>query len=391
MKILTLSNLYPRPDRPTFGMFNQQLFRQFDRCEGVSLGNVCLVPEWRIWRWTKLSRWRAPVHALKATNYEPVFYFPVIGRSVGAALYALSRNRMRRHIRGTDVVFASWLYPDGVYATRLQKDTQARVWVMALGSDTFHLRNARRRKQVLKADATIAGYICVCAPVAQRLIDAGIAQERVHVVPNGVDPEQFYYVAQEVAFAALADARSAVAAAKALTRIDVLFVGNLVAEKGPDVCLEAFIACCSNGGETRQLVYIGHGPMLGALQQRAEEAGLADHVHFIACRPHDEILNWMASAECLCLSSRSEGMPNVVLEALAAGLPVAATDVGACREMLEGESAGRVVSPDDVPALAEAMEALLGMDIDREALSQRHRQYTWRHQAERILELINEK
>ena len=55
MKLLTLSNLYPRPDRPAGGMFNAQLFRELASLTGVALQNVCLVPEWRVWRWRKIG------------------------------------------------------------------------------------------------------------------------------------------------------------------------------------------------------------------------------------------------------------------------------------------------------------------------------------------------
>lgn len=277
----------------------------------------------------------------------------------------------------------------------------------------------------------------------------------------------------------------------------VLFVGNLVPVKGADVLLEAWalIVCCSRspisgcaagqenqgaeageqgtkGTEGREqcstpnsqrptsnsqqlnntatgslrLLFIGDGPMRKELEIQAGKLGIADSVIFLGSRPHEEIALWMNAADCLCVPSRSEGMPNVVLEALASGLPIVATDVGAVREMLEGEKAVRVVEggegeeeniqhsilnsqysssddgrpsfapstslppssgnsgearratagkqrTDQIPErLAEAIREILDLEVDRKAMAERHAgMCSWKEQAGKILELIKVK
>ena len=82
-------------------------------------------------------------------------------------------------------------------------------------------------------------------------------------------------------------------------------------------------------------------------------------------------------------------MPNVVVEALVSGLPVVATAVGACPEMLAGEPAARVCRSEDVGALTDALKAVLELAVDREALAARHAtRYSWRRQAETMLRLM---
>jgi glycosyltransferase involved in cell wall biosynthesis len=82
-------------------------------------------------------------------------------------------------------------------------------------------------------------------------------------------------------------------------------------------------------------------------------------------------------------------MPNVVIEALTCGCPVAATDVGACRELLAGEPAGRIVPVGDSAALAEAIVSLVGRPADRAAMAARHRdRFSWERQAQTILGLL---
>ncbi len=140
-----------------------------------------------------------------------------------------------------------------------------------------------------------------------------------------------------------------------------------------------------------RLLVIGSGPMRGKMEAMAVKLGISDRVHFLGNRPHKEVALWMNRADVLCLTSRSEGMPNVVAEALVSGLPVVATNVGACPEMLAGEPAARVCRSEDVRGIAEALKAVLGMAVDRPALAARHSaRYSWRRQAEAMLRLMGE-
>jgi len=136
------------------------------------------------------------------------------------------------------------------------------------------------------------------------------------------------------------------------------------------------------------LVIIGDGPMRKGLERRVRESGLDGSVCFLGVRPHGEIALWMNRAGVLCLASRSEGMPNAVLEALASGLPVVATDVGACREMLEGEPAARIVKPGDAEAMAAAIRDLLATPVDRQAMAERHGKRSWDAMAREMVTIV---
>jgi len=137
------------------------------------------------------------------------------------------------------------------------------------------------------------------------------------------------------------------------------------------------------------LLIIGSGSMRKAMERLAEGLGVGDHVHFLGNRPHAEVALWMNRADVLCLTSRSEGMPNVVVEALASGLPVVATDVGACREMLEGEPAARLCQSGDVAGIARALAEVLAMKVDRQAMAATYAgKYSWQKAAETIAGLM---
>jgi teichuronic acid biosynthesis glycosyltransferase TuaC len=391
VKLLSVSNLYPRPDQPQLGMFNAQLFSAF--AETDSVDNLCLVPEWRLWRWARIRGWHCPAKGGPSTRYVPVFYLPVVGRGVSHRTYASSLRRagLAALSADADVVYASWMYPDGA-ALGMALPVAKPLWLMVLGSDTLHLEHAPRRRAILAAANRARGIVCVCRALAERMIDMGVANEKVHVVPNGVDTTMFRPVPRPEAFERL---RSS--GAPAMDRIDaasplILFIGNLVPVKGPDVMLRAwaeFMKSTASGmpdSGTPRLLFIGDGPMRAALQRSAHELGVADSVCFAGARSHGELPLWLNAASGLCLTSRNEGMPNVVLEALAVGLPVVATDVGACREMLEGRRTAWLAPTEDTGALASALDDVLRIAPDTGRNSGPGR--SWHDQAREILGMI---
>lgn len=392
MRVLTISNLHPRPDRPQLGMFNAQLFEQFART--VEVVNICLVPEWRVWRWPRIRRARLPTPSSYPTYFLPVPYVPVFSRNRGPRVYALTMRSLTDRVAATDVVYASWLFPDGVAATHLAARCRRPSWTMVLGSDTFHLQQPARRRQIVAASGHAAGLVCVCRLLADRLVRAGVPSSKTHVVPNGVDPSVFRYRSRVEGMAGLVACRGDFDSPSWLARPGgpvVLFVGNLVHVKGPDILSRAFDSFRRLRGAIApvRLVVIGEGPMRAELERWALSPGLAGSVFFAGCRPHHEVAMWMNVADCLCLPSRSEGMPNVVLEAAASGLPVVAADVGACREMVGGDPLARVVDPGDASGMAEAMALLSSAsDETRQALAQRHGRRTWGDQARAILDLV---
>lgn len=112
-------------------------------------------------------------------------------------------------------------------------------------------------------------------------------------------------------------------------------------------------------GEAR-LVLVGDGPLRATLEREIEERGLGEQVELVGevrdVSPH------LRSAEVFVLASRSEGMPMSVLEAMAAGLPVVASDVGGVHEVVDDAATGFLVPPGDAAALAERIERLLRDD-----------------------------
>ena len=123
--------------------------------------------------------------------------------------------------------------------------------------------------------------------------------------------------------------------------------------------IEAF-ALLAKKIETAQLWVIGEGPERLALEEHAEQMGVSSRVHLLGHVPNP--YPWMRNADVFVLSSQFEGLPNVVLEAIACGTRVAAFDSpGGAREILEHVAEEILVPHGDVPALADAMASLIAL------------------------------
>ncbi|MEZ6016953.1 MAG: glycosyltransferase [Planctomycetota bacterium] len=184
---------------------------------------------------------------------------------------------------------------------------------------------------------------------------------KVRVVPNGVDP------------ARIEGAPPLDVAALGLdpTRPIVAIVGLVYAAKGQDLAVEALTR---PGLADAQLLIVGPGEpaALAALRARAAALGVADRV--VCTGPRRDVPSVLAAATCLLLPSRWEGMPYVVLEAMAARLPVVATPVDGARDLVRDGVTGALAARIDADAIADALARVLrATPAERAALGARGR------------------
>jgi glycosyltransferase involved in cell wall biosynthesis len=185
---------------------------------------------------------------------------------------------------------------------------------------------------------------------SQRAADALLARgrlraDRTEVIPNALDPAPH---------AAAAHRRESVRERLGWGQDDVVWlaVGRVEHQKGHDVLLAAFADVAVTASEAR-LVIVGDGAARDSVAALAAPLGPA--VELLGER--DDVPDLLAAADGLVLASRWEGLPNVVMEAMAAGLPVVATSVGGTAELVDDGVTGRLVPADDPAALAAALLA----------------------------------
>jgi glycosyltransferase involved in cell wall biosynthesis len=184
----------------------------------------------------------------------------------------------------------------------------------------------------------------VSEAVGETSVALGARRERVTVIPNGVDVERF-----------------AAAHADPVMRGEngapvVGSVGCLAARKDDPNLLEA-LAMLDRRGRAFRAVVVGEGKERGALERQVEHLGLGQRVRFLGERADVERL--LPGMDVFVLASREEGIPNALLEAMAAARPAVATAVGGTPEVMEDGQTGWLVPPRDPGALAAALEAVL--------------------------------
>ncbi|MCA9007363.1 MAG: glycosyltransferase, partial [Planctomycetaceae bacterium] len=181
--------------------------------------------------------------------------------------------------------------------------------------------------------------ICVSQSVADFSIQQGkLPASKVMVIPNGVEFELF-----DQAEPLDLSPWGIPSGAKV-----VLFVGRLDPQKAPCDLLTAFDRFAPEAADFH-LLFAGEGPLKADLQEKANSLSCANRIHF--CGWQAQIPQLMRAATCLVLPSLWEGMPNVVLEAMASGLPVISTRVDGVSELIQNGEQGTLVatgSPDEI-------------------------------------------
>jgi glycosyltransferase involved in cell wall biosynthesis len=227
--------------------------------------------------------------------------------------------------------------------------------------------------------------VCVSEGQAARVRRAGVAPGRVHVIRNAIRTERF-------AAANPGGRERLLALLPRPVRLVVGAAGRLSPEKGFGQLVEAaavVLAACPDVG----FVLFGDGPLRGEIAGRIAELGLTERVVLAGFRADlDELL---PALDVLALPSFTEGLPNVVLEAFAARVPVVATAVGGTPEVVEDGASGYLVPPGDPNALARRLLDLLADDGLRRAMGQRGRErvqaeFTFEAQARQYQQLFEE-
>ncbi|MGE3275485.1 MAG: glycosyltransferase [Vicinamibacterales bacterium] len=278
--------------------------------------------------------WRDRVTASAASVTE----FPVRSfRRAASWRQALAFARWCRRL-GITVVHASDLYTN-IFALPAARLAGVR---RRLGNR----RGLNRDRSPAQRALQTAAYSCAHAVVANseaaatRLREEGVPAGKVAVVPNGIDCDRF---------------RPRLHAGREPLR-RVVTVANLRPEKGHDVLVDAAAAVLARHPDA-SFDLVGAGPERERIAARAAERGLGDRVRFLG--PRDDIPEVLAAADIFVLPSRTESLPNAVLEAMAAGLPVVASAVGGLVDVIDDGRSGLLVPADNPPVLADRLVRLM--------------------------------
>ena len=335
IKLLTFSTLYPSSVRPSHGIFVETRLRYLLASGDVQSVVVAPVP------WFPLKGERfgdygkyARTPREETRNGIRVLHprFPLVPKlgmtSAPALLAAAALPTLRRLIRegyDFDVIDAHYFYPDGVAAAIIAKQLNKPFVITARGTDINLIpQYALPRSMIRWAAKRAAKSITVCEALRTSMIELNIAGDHIVTLRNGVDLERFRPVD-----------RAAQRESLGLKGFTLLSVGHLIPRKAHDLIVEALPLL-----PDVRLLIAGDGPQRDNLTQLAHRLGVTDRVTFLGSLPQTELRNYYGAADALVLASSREGWANVLLESMACGTPVVASNVWGAPEVVAAPAAG---------------------------------------------------
>jgi glycosyltransferase involved in cell wall biosynthesis len=297
--------------------------------------------------------------------------------------YAISLVPFLAELRRTfpfDLIDAHFAYPDGMAAVLLGGIFRCPVAITLRGSIVRLATYPLHRPQLRFALSQARRVLSVSQSLKQVAVGLGIPEEKIRVIPNGVDAEQFSPRDQGEARRALGLPVSATI---------VVSVGWINEGKGHHRIAKMLPEIRQRHPNFLYVIVGAERPgdtYRPQLEQLIERLDLRANVMIAGERPHDEIPQWLAAANLLCLATRSEGWANVLLEALGCGTPVVTTRVGGNAEIITSDALGILVEPHDDKALADAIVEALRREWDPSVMVAHARAHSWESTAMRVTE-----
>lgn len=386
MRILILTTFFPNAADPQRAVFVKNLVHALKhRCKTDVISPVPYAPPFA-WK----AAWRAQ-RAIPATEAidgigvaHPRFVvFPKLDWLSGLMYFlgvvsALKTWKRQLAPGEKAVVHAHCAYPDAVGAILAAKLAGIPCVITAHGSDiNVYAKRNGLRCQIRWALRNAHGVIAVSGGLQKEITHlVGTPSPEVRRIPcAGFDASMFRLREN--------------GGAHINGRI-VVFVGLLVPIKGVEFLIKAWAGLARAGKLDREdrLVLLGDGLLRASLMQQARESGIEEQVFFAGMVSQAEVAQWIASATLLCLPSHNEGTPNVVVEALASGVPVVASNVGGIPDLIKEGENGVLVPPADPLALEQALEQALRRSWNPAHITRSVAHLTWRAIADQNHEFL---
>lgn len=308
-------------------------------------------------------------------NYYDYPTLPLVFRPLNGWMAA---RVLLPHVRNfaPDLIFSYFLYPEGYAALQIGKALSVPVVARSMGSDinrigdpisTMHKRTVLREADFL---------VMVSSDLRSKALAMGASPERVCTMVNGCDTSVFH-VRDRLQARVKLGIDPAVDA--------VVYVGRIDVNKGLRELVDAAVSLHPERPNLH-VYLVGGGPDKLIIQSAIEVNNAAGYIHILPACAFDDVATWMAAANLVTLPSYMEGCPNVVLEALACGRPVVATNVGGIPEIMS-DACGTLVPAHEPAPLARALASVLDRDWDAAAISA-HQSRSWNAVSDELLNLF---
>ncbi len=374
LRVLLFSSLFPSSVRPIHGIFVETRLRHVVDSGDVQARVVAPVPWFpsanpRFGEYAEFAATPAHEERNGLTVHHPRYLLvPRVGMNMAPLSMALGAlpivRRLLRDGFDFDLIDAHYYYPDGVAAGYLARWLGKPFVVTARGTDLNLIPEyAGPRRRILQTADRAGASIGVCQALMDTLASLGAAPGKLHTLRNGVDLQRFVPETR-----VQARRRLGLPVDASL----MLSVGHLIERKGHHIAIEALPLL-----PTVRLLLVGAGVELPRLKALADRLGVADRVHWVGAVPQTELKWWYSAADVLTLCSSREGWANVLLESMACGTPVIATNIWGTPEVVSTPDAGVLMKARDAASLAQAHRHLMAALPSREAVRRHAEQFSW--------------
>ncbi|MFM5895753.1 MAG: glycosyltransferase [Novosphingobium sp.] len=380
LRVLSLSTLYPNDLTPNFGVFVERQMAAVAARGDVDLVMVnpiglppfplSLHPRYWQLRGLAQTEQRHGVNVIR-----PRFtLLPGTGGRFSARFEAGGVLPLARKLHAEapfDLIDAQFFYPDGPAAMRIARALGIPCTIKARGADVHFWGHASgTAQQVRDAARNADGLLAVSGGLADELVALGASRERIMLHRTGLDRSTFRPLDRRECRTKLGLPADATVLA---------CVGALIERKGQTYAIEALARLPGV-----LLLLAGSGPDEGELRLTAARHGVSDRVRFLGPVPHGELPVVLSAADVFVLPTRSEGLANAWVEALACGTPVVTTPIPGAQELLTDAAYGRMVER-NAGAFAQAIGDVLAAPPQREAVLAGAAAFSWEANAEALV------
>ncbi len=373
MRLLTFSTLFPSAARPNHGIFVENRLRHLVASGGATSTVLAPVP-WFPFASPRFGDWamhaRAPNQELRhgLTVLHPRYpVIPKVGMTAAPWLLYRAMVPVMARLPRFDAIDAHYIYPDAVAAVWLGQRFNLPVVMTARGTDVSLIPQYRLpRRLIQRAIQDCAAMIAVSAALKDALVDLGAPPSKVTVLRNGVETDLFRPLPDPPP-----------------PGHRLISVGGLIERKGHHRTIEAMTHLPGF-----DLTIVGEGPERDRLQSLITSLNLQNRVHLLGPRPHRDLPALYGAADASILASSREGWANVLLESMACGTPVVASNIWGNPEVVRTPEAGIIYDPNTPEAIARGVRRLFAAMPSRAAVRAYAEPFGWEETTQGQLSLF---